>query len=415
MAGEWQELSIGDVAEVVGGGTPSTEDEANFNGDIPWITPKDLAGYHYRSIFRGERNISEQGLTNSSARLLPRGSVLLTTRAPVGYVAIAAVPVTTNQGFRSLVPHDGFCSEFMYYLLKANTEYLKNYASGTTFGELTGTTLKSLRFLFPPLHEQRAIAHILGTLDDKIELNRRMNQTLEAMAQALFKNWFVDFEPFRDQGMQDSPHGEIPVGWKCVSAVEAIEVNPTRRLERGVDAVYVDMSALPTASARVLDTITRPYTGSGSRFANGDVLLARITPCLENGKTALVDFLSDGEIGWGSTEFIVLGPKPLVGTSFIYCLARYEDFRIHAIQAMTGTSGRQRVDTACFNYYWLALPEADILHQFEQHVKTWFQKMKTNDEESHTLANIRDTLLPKLLSGEIRVKKAEKFIKEGIT
>ena len=122
------------------------------------------------------------------------------------------------------------------------------------------------------------------------------------------------------------------------------------------------MSALPTASARVLDITRRPYSGSGARFANGDVLLARITPCLENGKTALIDFLPDGDIGWGSTEFIVLGPKPPIGTSFIYCLARYPDFRIHAIQAMTGTSGRQRVDVECFSHYWLAVPNLSLIH-----------------------------------------------------
>ncbi|MBE0430694.1 MAG: restriction endonuclease subunit S [Dehalococcoidia bacterium] len=410
MASDWRELSVGDIADVVGGGTPSTKQGANFNGEIPWITPRDLAGHRYRRILRGERNISEQGLRNSSARLLPRGSVLLTTRAPVGYVAIAGVPVATNQGFRSLVPRDGFSSEFIYYLLKANTEYLKNYASGTTFGELAGTTLQSLRFRFPPLAEQRAIAHILGTLDDKIELNRRMNQTLETMAQALFQSWFVDFEPFRDQGMQDSPLGEIPMGWKHKSVAEAIAVNPSRRLDRGSDAVYVDMSSLPTASARVLDIIRRPYSGSGSRFADGDVLLARITPCLENGKTALVDFLPDGEIGWGSTEFTILGPKPPVGTFFIYCLARHQDFRIHAIQAMTGTSGRQRVDTACFEHYWLPIPQAGILLEFEQQVNPWFQKMKANDLQCNMLASIRDTLLPKLLSGEIRVKDADKLL-----
>jgi len=217
MASEWQELTIDDVADVVGGGTPSTKDESNFNGEIPWITPKDLSGCTHRYIARGERNISQKGLQNSSARILPKDTVLLTTRAPVGYLAIVSNPITTNQGFRSLILREGFNPEFFYYLLKSNTDYLKTHASGTTFGELSGSTLKGLKFLIPPLPEQRAIAHILGTLDDKIELNRRMNQTLEAIAQALFKSWFVDFEPFRDQGMQGSPLGEIPVGWIVVS------------------------------------------------------------------------------------------------------------------------------------------------------------------------------------------------------
>ncbi|MFO3797422.1 MAG: restriction endonuclease subunit S, partial [Anaerolineales bacterium] len=161
MAGEWRQLPIGDIAEIVGGGTPSTTEPTNFDGDIPWITPKDLSGHHFRFISRGERNISDQGLRTSSARILPAGAVLLTTRAPIGYVAIASNPLATNQGFRSLVLRKGFDSEFVYYLLKANGETLKSHASGTTFGELAGSTLKKLRFSFPPLPEQRAIAHIL--------------------------------------------------------------------------------------------------------------------------------------------------------------------------------------------------------------------------------------------------------------
>lgn len=169
------------------------------------------------------------------------------------------------------------------------------------------------------------------------------------------------------------------------------------------------MSALPTASARILNVGKRPFSGSGSRFRNGDVLLARITPCLENGKTAIVDFLRDGETSWGSTEFIVLGPKSPLSMPFNYCLARHPDFRAHAIQAMTGTSGRQRVDAGCFNHYWLAIPPTAVAERFEQRVSPWLQKMKANDDESHTLATMRDALLPKLLSGEIRVKDAERF------
>jgi len=275
------------------------------------------------------------------------------------------------------------------------------------------TSLKSFRVPMVPLSKQRAITAVLSSLDDKIEQNRQMNQTLEAMAQALFKSWFVDFEPFCDQGMEDSPLGPIPRGWRCTTVPEVIEVNPSRKVERGANAIYIDMASLPTVSARVLSVIRRSFTGSGSKFRNGDVLLARITPCLENGKTSIVDFLEDGETGWGSTEFIVLGPKPPLSMSFIYCLARNPDFRAHAIQAMTGTSGRQRVDSGCFDNYWLAGPPKSIADRFDQKVWPWFQMIKANDDESHTIATIRDTLLPKLLSGEIRVKDAEKFIEEA--
>ena len=276
------------------------------------------------------------------------------------------------------------------------------------------TSLKSFRVPVPALPVQHAVAAVLGSLDDKIELNHQISHTLETMAQALFKSWFVDFEPFREQGIQESVLGPIPREWRCATVSEAIEINPSRRVEQGANAIYVDMASLPTASARVLTVIRRDFTGSGSRFRNGDILLARITPCLENGKTAIVDFLEDGENGWGSTEFIILGPKTPLSTPFIYCLARNPDFRAHAIQAMTGTSGRQRVDTGYFNYYWLAVPPKSVAELFDHKVEPWFQMMKANDDESHVLATIRDALLPKLVSGEIRVKDAEKFVEKAI-
>jgi len=305
---------------------------------------------------------------------------------------------------------------FLYYAMKSHsvTAYLRGSVSSSAVPALRATDIKLAPLLLPSLPEQQAIAAILSALDDKIELNRQMNQTLEAMAQAIFKNWFVDFKPFRDQGMQDSPLGEIPKGWACHTVSEAINVNPTRRLVRGSDASYVDMASLPTGSARVLNVVTRPFPGSGSRFTNGDTLFARITPCLENGKTGLVDFLHQGESGWGSTEFIVLGPKPPLGSTFIYCLARDQSFRSHAIQSMTGTSGRQRVQSDCFDHYWLAVPPQSDATLFAARTAPLLARMKANDEEAKALAAIRDTLLPKLLSGEIRVKDAEKHMEKAI-
>lgn len=141
MGGEWREYYLGDVADIIGGSTPSTADPSNFNGEIPWLTPKDLSGPHDRYVSRGERSLSRQGLDNCSARLLPANTVLLTTRAPIGYVAIAKNPVATNQGFRNLVPKPGFSSEFLYYWLKAHVEELQRLASGSTFQELSGSAL----------------------------------------------------------------------------------------------------------------------------------------------------------------------------------------------------------------------------------------------------------------------------------
>jgi len=220
----WEVRKLGEVANVIGGGTPSTKKSEYWNGDIPWITPKDLSNYSFKYICKGERNISREGLKNSSAKLLPPGTILLSSRAPIGYVAIAKNELTTNQGFRSFITNeDKLNYEFLYYWLKTKKKVLESLAGGSTFKEISGTTIKNLEILLPPLKEQQKIAEILSSLDEKIELNIKMNKTLEEMAKAIFKRWFIDFEfpneegkPYKSSGGEfiNSELGEIPKGWK---------------------------------------------------------------------------------------------------------------------------------------------------------------------------------------------------------
>jgi type I restriction enzyme S subunit len=252
--------------------------------------------------------------------------------------------------------------------------------------------LASLRCEIPPLPEQRAIAGILGALDDKIELNRRMNQTLEAMARATFRQWFVE--------------NEEAEGWEITHLPELVEVNPSRSLKKGDIAPYLDMANMPTQGHRGIEWVERPF-GSGTKFINGDTLLARITPCLENGKTAFVDFLKDGQVGWGSTEYIVFRPKPPLSPEYGYYLARSEELRSHAIQNMTGTSGRQRTPASCFDTYLITVPPMDLAGKFGEFAKSIIAQIRANDEESRTLARLRDSLLPRLMRGEARVKDVE--------
>jgi len=300
--------------------------------------------------------------------------------------------------------------------------------------EFVGRIEKSI----PPLPEQRAIAHILGTLDDKIELNRRMNQTLEEMARAIFKSWFVDFDPVRAKAavrrehpnwsnaqvsraacpnlkpeiaelfpdeFENSELGEIPKGWRVAALPDVIEVNPTRVLRKGEVAPYLDMANMPTRCHTPDVVVERPF-GSGMRFMNGDTLVARITPCLENGKTAYVDFLEDGQVGWGSTEYIVLRPKPPLPPEFGYCLARSVEFRDFAIQSMTGSSGRQRVAADSLAHFHLVVAPKPIAEKFGEAITPLLARGSKATAESRTLAALRDTLLPKLISGELRLPAA---------
>jgi type I restriction enzyme S subunit len=311
---------------------------------------------------------------------------------------------------------------WLYYAIKHYK--LGEVDDGSPIPSTTRSAVYVLDLKVPPLPEQRAIAHILGTLDDKIELNQRMNETLEAMARAIFKSWFVDFDPVcakaegRDPGLpahlaalfpdrfEASELSEIPKGWRVVPLPEVIDVNPTRALRKGDVAPYLDMANMPTRGHSPDAVIERPFS-SGMRFVNGDTLVARITPCLENGKTAYVDFLLDGQIGWGSTEYIVLRPKSPLPTEFAYCLARSAGFRYFAIQSMTGSSGRQRVPAESLSHFLVVSPAKHVAELFGQLIKPLFARASAATDEARTLATLRDTLLPKLISGELRVGNDE--------
>lgn len=307
-------------------------------------------------------------------------------------------------------------------------EHIAGFKDGSVAERLNMPTIRALPV--PKLHMRRqtAIADILGALDDKIELNRRMNETLEAMARAIFRDWFVDFGPTRAKMEGRDPYlapdiwslfpdrlddeGK-PEGWAAAPLVKLVQFNPTEQLVRGAEAPYLDMAALPTTGSNAEPWRPREFT-SGTRFRNGDTLLARITPCLENGKTALVCGLPDGAIGWGSTEFIVMRGRTPVSRAVPYLIARDPAFRAHAIRSMTGTSGRQRASTEAIEDYRVAEPDtAEIWERFAEVNDPLFERIAANDRESQTLAATRDLLLPKLMSGEIRIKDAEKIAGEA--
>ena len=317
---------------------------------------------------------------------------------------------------------------YYYFASPAGLHALDTIRRHVAVAGITGTDLANLSLVVPPPSQQREIARVLGTLDDKIELNRRMNETLEVMARALFKSWFVDFEPVQadfdganirlshdicqlfPDSYEDSVLGNVPRGWKVTELTELIDINPRRpSLRKDESAPYVPMSSMPTSGHTPTEVSNRPF-GSGTRFINGDTLVARITPCLENGKTAYVDFLQEGQVGWGSTEYIVLRPKPFLPSEFAYCLARSVGFRDFAIQSMTGTSGRQRVQPTALGQFLMPRPPKRIGKEFGKLTRPLISRARLSANESQALASLRDALLPKLISGEIRIADAEKAV-----
>lgn len=179
---EWISVKLADIGEVIGGATPSTKDEDNYGGSISWITPKDLSTFSGRYISKGERCISEKGMKGCSTRLLPKHSVLFSSRAPIGYVAIAQNTLCTNQGFKSIVPSDRIDYLFLYYLLRKNRDYIESLGSGTTFKEVSGNVMKNVVVSIPEnIEDQRKIAAVLDRIDSKIENNELINKNLSLL------------------------------------------------------------------------------------------------------------------------------------------------------------------------------------------------------------------------------------------
>lgn len=177
---EWRTCTISDIGTVVGGATPSTKKVENYeNGNIPWITPKDLSNFKGRYISRGERNITEKGFKSCSTKILPKNTILFSSRAPIGYVAIAKNELCTNQGFKSVIPNENIDPLFLFYLLKYNKNKIENMSSGTTFKEISGSTMKNIEVRIPDLNTQIKISSILSSIDEKIEINERINNNLQ--------------------------------------------------------------------------------------------------------------------------------------------------------------------------------------------------------------------------------------------
>ncbi len=401
----WEGATLGKVGKVVTGKTPSKDNPEHWGDLMCFVTPSDIKN-DSKYIYQTERYISQEGLEAFERMVIPHNSVIVTCiGSDMGKVVMNSHDCITNQQINSLIINNAeYDRDFVYYRLKDSYSLLRSHADGgSTMPILNKSTFESLTFYFPPLPEQKAIAAILSSFDDKIELLRRQNRTLEQIAETIFKEWFVKFIVNGKKLKINSKTG-LPDGWRMGKLADVFEISPVRKLKKGELAPYLDMKGMPTQGHRAEGWYNREFI-SGSKFANGDTLLARITPCLENGKTAFVDFLDDEETGWGSTEFIVLRPKTPLPPFYGYLLARSEAFRSFAIGQMTGSSGRQRVPEDSLSNYDVIIPSDDVVIRFGELIKPIVKRLTLNGKESQTLSKLRDSLLPKLMKGEIRVNQ----------
>lgn len=318
-----------------------------------------------------------------------------------GAVAVSHEPFWASDNTIVIEPAIDEDLDYLGCLLRS--AQLHRHAGGAAQPLVTQGILKALRFRVPGLNVRVRIGRVLAVFDDLIENNRRRVEVLEEMARAIYREWFVNFRysGHEDVPMVDSALGLIPEGWEVAPASTLITVNPRIKLDKSVEHPFITMSDLDEGSLGCRPSDVRAG-GSGSKFELGDTLFARITPCLQNGKTGLVQSLADGEVGMGSTEFIVLRGR-LVGSAYTYCLARDEHFRGHAISSMSGASGRQRVRNECFDSYLIAAPPGGLSDEFEAAAEPLLLQAKVLFDESERLSALRDALLPKLVTGGIDV------------
>ena len=396
-------MKLSEIGQIVAGGTPKTKIEEYWNGDVPWITPKDLSSHAGMYISRGERNISQVGLDNSSAKLLPKGTVLFTSRAPIGYVAIARNEVTTNQGFKSIIVDDENDNIFIYYLLKNNIDIIENHANGSTFKEISGSVMKSLEFGIPSLREQKAIAHILSTLDDKIEVNNQINKTLENMAQAIFKQWFVDFEfpnengePYKSSGgeMVESELGTIPKGWEVVQFRDIFRFVKGKKPKTIAECEFKDSEKYLTIDVLNRNSVLFCSKEKVIEANSEDVLMV-----MDGASSGAVYFGQKGVVASTLAKLELISQK--VSNQFLFYAIKYFE---NDIKTHTTGSAIPHTDKEYAYRLMIALPnDISLQTKIDDLLCDISDTFIAREQENAVLKATRDTLLPKLMSGEIRV------------
>lgn len=389
---EWIECTLDKLGEIVGGATPSTKCEDYYGGSIPWITPKDLSSFKGRYITSGERNITEKGLASCSAQMMPKDAVLFTSRAPIGYVAIASQSVCTNQGFKSIVVNEKADPLFVYYLLKYNKDAIEAMGSGTTFKEVSGKTMRAVKVRIPlDVSYQKRIAAVLDSLDTKIENNERINDNLQQQAQAIYHERFETVSP-----------NDLPSEWRIVTLGEVATIsnksfNPLKEPE-----ILLEHYSIPAFDEARFPVFELSTSIKSNKFIidASCFMISKLNPTT---KRVWKPYCLTGNAVC-STEFIVYKAKDQSITDFLYSVIDSGSFSDFMCSHVTGSTGsRQRTTPSDTLSYELILPSEDELAEFQSLVSPMYAQMRINAIENDKLKRLRDSLLPKLMSGEIDV------------
>ena len=377
---EWKEVKIGDLGQIITGKTPKTAIKENWGGKIPFLSPSDDMSNKTSPVTA--RTLTELGVAEVAKCLIPANSICVSCiGSDLGKVVKTDRELVTNQQINTIVPHSNVDSDFVYYLMCIVGKEL-NYISKTSTAVpiINKSTFSDWDIVIPEEKEdQRRIASILSSLDRKIELNNKINADLEEMAQAIFKNWFVDFEPFKDGKFVDSELGMIPEGWKVGTLEDLITIKygkDHKKLEDGTFPVY----------------------GSGG-------LMRFVNSWLYNGESVLIprkgtldNIMYVCEKFWTVDTMFFSVPKMDYVMKYVYNYIKRFDFS----KMDEGTSVPSNT-AARLNKMPILIPTHEILEMYDETLCPIYNKRKMNDKESRTLSLLRDTLLPRLMSGEIEI------------
>ena len=423
---EWREVRIGDIGDVVTGKTPSSKNPEYFGDEIPFVTPTDYKNYH-KNIYSSERYLSQAGKEVLGNKLLPINSVIVTCiGSDMGKVAINKVECITNQQINSIIlKRDLADSDFIYYTLISMQEYLKMLArGGTTMPIVNKSTFEEIKLLLPPFPEQKAIAATLSALDDMIELNNQINKTLEEMAQAIFKSWFVDFEPFKDGEFEESELGLIPKGWRVGAIDELIKEtisgdwgketpqgNYTEKVIciRGADIPDIAQGRRGNPATRYI--LKRNL--EKKRLSENEIIIeiSGGSPTQSTGRTVFItkELINSFQEPIICTNFCrTVRLKEATYSSFVYSLLQYLYNEKVFFTYENGTTGIKNLDiTTLFGQYKTVIPSEEVFAEYHSMYSEFLRYIYESGFECKKLSEIRDTLLPKLISGEIRVPVEE--------
>lgn len=390
---KWEVKKISDIGTVVGGATPSTKRSDFWDGDIPWITPKDLSDFNSRFISKGERNITKKGFDSCSAKMLPKHSVLFSSRAPIGYVAIAENDLCTNQGFKSIIPNEKIDYLYLFYLLKYQAKNIeKNVAGGSTFSEISGTTMKNIEISVPPLNVQKKISSILNVLDEKIEINNDIICNIEERAQCLYDSWFVDYGKWG---------GTRPDNWKDGVLSDFLSV------KRGGSprpiADYITKEGINWLKISDVTCINSPFVFAIKEKIKKEglkktVFLREGTLVLSNSATPGIPKIIqiDTCIHDGWLYFV----DSKLSNEFLYLF--FKSVRKHLVSLGNG-SIFTNLKTDIVKGFPIPKIPMNVLKDFDSIIKPYFDLMLSKTIENRNLVELKDSLFNKLMSGEIDV------------